>query len=62
MQRLTALIPEIMAKPDIMARLEELQTLPRKSPVVGDEFVKLIRSQISTWTAVAKKAKVEVIA
>jgi hypothetical protein len=30
--------------------------------VVGDEFVKLIRSQISTWTAVAKKAKVEVIA
>jgi tripartite-type tricarboxylate transporter receptor subunit TctC len=61
-QRLTALIPEIMAKPDIMARLEELQTLPRKSPVVGDEFVKLIRSQISTWTAVAKKAKVEVIA
>ena len=61
-QRLTALIPEIMAKPDIMGRLEELQTLPRKSPVVGDEFVKLIRSQISTWTAVAKKAKVEVIA
>jgi tripartite-type tricarboxylate transporter receptor subunit TctC len=61
-QRLTALIPEIMAKPDIMARLEELQTLPRKTPVVGDEFVKLIRSQITTWTAVAKKAKVEVIA
>ena len=61
-QRLTALIPEIMAKPDMMARLEELQTLPRKTPVVGDEFVKLIRSQISTWTAVAKKAKVEVIA
>ena len=61
-QRLTALIPEIMAKPDIMGRLEELQTLPRKPPVVGDEFVKLIRSQITTWTAVAKKAKVEVIA
>jgi tripartite-type tricarboxylate transporter receptor subunit TctC len=61
-QRLTALIPEIMSKPDIMGRLEELQTLPRRTPVVGDEFVKLIRSQISTWTAVAKKAKVEVIA
>ena len=60
-QRLTALMPEIMAKPDIMSRLEELQTLPRKTPVVGDEFVKLIRSQITTWTAVAKKAKVEVI-
>ena len=60
-QRLTTLMPEIMAKPDIMSRLEELQTLPRKTPVVGDEFVKLIRSQITTWTAVAKKAKVEVI-
>ena len=59
---LTALLPELMSKPDIMARLEELQTLPRKTPVVGDEFVKLIRSQITTWTAVAKKAKVEVIA
>ncbi len=60
-QRLSALIPEILAKPDIASRLEDLQTLPRKSPVIGDEFVKLIRSQITTWTAVAKKAKVEVI-
>ena len=61
-QRITALIPELMTKPDVAARLEDIQTLPRKTPVVGDEFVKLIRSQISTWTAVAKKAKVEVIA
>ncbi len=60
-QRLTALIPEILAKPDVMQRLEDVQTLPRKTPVVGDEFVKLIQSQISTWTAVAKRAKVEVI-
>ena len=60
-QRLTALIPEILAKPDIAARLEDIQTLPRKTPVVGDEFVKLIQSQISSWTAVAKRAKVEVI-
>lgn len=28
--RLTALIPEILAKPDIAARLEEIQTLPRR--------------------------------
>jgi tripartite-type tricarboxylate transporter receptor subunit TctC len=61
-QRLTALIPEILAKPDVMARLEEVQTLPRKTPVVGDDFVKLIQSQISSWSAVAKRAKVEVIA
>jgi tripartite-type tricarboxylate transporter receptor subunit TctC len=60
-QRLTALIPEILAKPDIASRLEDIQTLARKTPVVGDEFVKLIQSQISSWTAVAKRAKVEVI-
>jgi tripartite-type tricarboxylate transporter receptor subunit TctC len=60
-QRITALIPELLAKPDIMARLEEVQTLPRRTPVVGDEFTKLIQSQINTWTAVAKRAKVEVI-
>ena len=59
-QRLTALMPDILAKPDVVARLEELQTLPRKSPVLGDDFVKLIRSQIDTWTQVAKRAKVEV--
>jgi tripartite-type tricarboxylate transporter receptor subunit TctC len=60
-QRLTALIPEILSKPDIASRLEDIQTLPRKTPVVGDEFVKIIQSQISSWTAVAKRAKVEVI-
>ena len=60
-QKLSSLMPEILAKPDIMARLDELQTLPRKTPVVGDEFVKVIQSQINTWTKVAKRAKVEVI-
>lgn len=60
-QKLTALMPEVLAKPDVMARLEDLQTLPRKTPVLGDDFVKLIRAQIDTWTKVAKRAKVEVI-
>lgn len=60
-QRLTALVPEILAKPDIMSRLDDLQTLPRKTPVVGEEFVNLIREQIGTWTRVAKRAKVEVV-
>jgi tripartite-type tricarboxylate transporter receptor subunit TctC len=60
-QRISALIPELLAKPDVMAALEAVQTLPRKTPVVGDEFTKLIQSQINTWTAVAKRAKVEVI-
>lgn len=60
-QRLSALIPEILSKPDIASRLEDIQTLPRKTPVIGEDFVKLIQSQIGTWTAVAKRAKVEVI-
>ena len=61
MARLTALIPEILAKPDIAARLEEIQTLPRKNAVMGSEFVKLINGQIETWRAVAKLTNVEVI-
>jgi tripartite-type tricarboxylate transporter receptor subunit TctC len=60
-QRITALIPELLTKPDVAARLEDIQTLPRKTPVLGEDFSKLIREQISTWTAVARKAKVEVI-
>ncbi len=60
-QRLSALIPEILSKPDIASRLEELQTLPRKSPVLGNDFVNVINSQIDTWRAVAKQAHVEVI-
>jgi hypothetical protein len=38
-----------------------VQTLPRKAPVLGDDFSRLIRSQIDTWTKVARRAKVEVI-
>ena len=60
-QRLTTLIPEILTKPDFAARLDDLQTLPRKVPVVGGDFEKLIKAQIDTWRAVAKQANVEVI-
>lgn len=60
-RRLAALIPEILSKPDVAARLSELQTLPRTTPVLGTEFVQLINSQIDTWRAVAKAANVEVI-
>lgn len=61
-QRLTGLIPELLAKPDVAARLEELQTLPRTPGVVGDDFVQLVRGQIDTWRTVARTANVEVIA
>jgi tripartite-type tricarboxylate transporter receptor subunit TctC len=60
-QRLSALIPEVLARPDVVARLEELQTLPRTPTVMGDEFVKLVRGQIDEWRAVARASNVEVI-
>jgi tripartite-type tricarboxylate transporter receptor subunit TctC len=60
-QKLTALIPELLGKPDVMTRLTEVQTLPRPKPVLGDDFVKMIQAEITNWTAVARRAKVEVI-
>lgn len=60
-QRLAALIPEVLARPDVAARLEDLQTLPRSPNPMGDEFVQLVRSQIDTWKSVARSSNVEVI-
>ena len=60
-QRLAGLIPEILAKPDVATRLEELQTLPRAPQLIGDDFVQLMRSQIDGWRAVARASNVEVI-
>ena len=60
-QRLASLIPEVLAKPDVAARLEELQTLPRNPSPMGDEFVALVKTQIDSWKAVARGANVEVI-
>ena len=60
-QRLTALIPELLAKPDVMARCEELQTLPRTPTPLGDEFAQIVRGQIDSWRSVARAANVEVI-
>jgi tripartite-type tricarboxylate transporter receptor subunit TctC len=60
-QRLTALIPELLVKPDVAARLDDLQTLPRNPTLLGEDFVRLIRSQIDEWRAVARTANVEVI-
>jgi len=61
-QRLAGLIPEVLARPDVAARLEELQTLPRTPTLLGDDFVQLVRAQIDTWRTVARTSKVEVAA
>jgi tripartite-type tricarboxylate transporter receptor subunit TctC len=60
-KRLTALIPEVLARPDVVARLDELQTFARNPTPTGDEFVKIIREQIDTWRSAARAAHVEVI-
>jgi tripartite-type tricarboxylate transporter receptor subunit TctC len=60
-QRLAALIPDVLARPDVMARLEDLQTLPRTPNLMGDDFVQLMRLQIESWRAVARTSNVEVI-
>jgi tripartite-type tricarboxylate transporter receptor subunit TctC len=60
-QKLTTLIPDLLAKPDVMARLEDLQTLPRTPTLLNDDFVKLVRGQIDTWRTVARASNVEVI-
>jgi tripartite-type tricarboxylate transporter receptor subunit TctC len=60
-QRLAALIPDVLARPDVMARLEEMQTLPRNPTLIGDDFVQLVRTQLESWRAVARTSNVEVI-
>jgi tripartite-type tricarboxylate transporter receptor subunit TctC len=60
-KRLAALIPQVLTRPDVTARLEELQTFPRNPNPLGDDFVKLIREQIDAWRSVARAASVEVI-
>jgi tripartite-type tricarboxylate transporter receptor subunit TctC len=60
-QRLTALVPELLAKPEVVARFEELQTLPRSPNVMGDDFVRLVKGQIDDWRSVARASNVEVI-
>jgi tripartite-type tricarboxylate transporter receptor subunit TctC len=59
-QRLTGLMPGILAQPTLMERLTTLQTLPRATMLTGDAFTTEIRSQIGEWTAVAKQFNIVV--
>ncbi|MFQ3622115.1 MAG: tripartite tricarboxylate transporter substrate binding protein [Acetobacteraceae bacterium] len=58
--RLVAMLPGILARPELLARLEDVQTLPRKPLLVGEAFVAEIRRQIEHWRAVARAANIEV--
>jgi tripartite-type tricarboxylate transporter receptor subunit TctC len=60
-QKLASLIPDMLARPELVARFEEIQTLPRNPNLMGEDFVKLMRTQIDAWRTVARNANVEVI-
>ncbi len=59
-ERLQALAPRVLLRPDILPRLQEVQTLPREQPVVGDAFAALIREQLAHRTSVAREARIEI--
>ena len=58
--RLTALMPEVIRRPEILARLTDLQTMPRATMPTGADFVALMRQEITEWTAVARQFNVVV--
>jgi tripartite-type tricarboxylate transporter receptor subunit TctC len=59
-ERLTALVPEILKQPTLAARFEELQTMPRNPPLIGGAFVAQIQKEITEWTAVARQFNISV--
>lgn len=54
-ERLSALVAPMLARPELMTRFTDLQTLPRATPPMGEAFVRIIREQIADWTAVARQ-------
>ena len=60
MERLTALMPEILKQPNLAARFEDLQTMPRNPPLTGGAFVGQIQREITEWTAVARQFNISV--
>jgi tripartite-type tricarboxylate transporter receptor subunit TctC len=59
-ERLTAMIPPILARPELMARFSDLQTLPRAQVPTGEAFVAIMRQEIADWTAVARQFNIVV--
>ncbi|WP_198377037.1 Bug family tripartite tricarboxylate transporter substrate binding protein [Neoroseomonas rubea] len=59
-ERLTAMIPTLLARPELMTRFEELQTLPRTPSLLGPDFVRMMQEQIAEWTAVARQYNIVV--
>ncbi|MBU8545114.1 MULTISPECIES: Bug family tripartite tricarboxylate transporter substrate binding protein [Roseomonadaceae] len=59
-ERLNAIMPPILARPELMARFVDLQTMPRNPPPAGPAFVSIMRQEITEWTAVARQFNIVV--
>jgi tripartite-type tricarboxylate transporter receptor subunit TctC len=59
-ERLVGLVPQMLQRPELMARFSDLQTLPRNPSPTGAEFVALMRQEIADWTAVARQFNIVV--
>lgn len=59
-ERLTAIVPPMLKRPELMARFTDLQTMPRDPPPTGAAFVSLIREEIAAWTPVARQFNIVV--
>ncbi|MBY0332671.1 MAG: tripartite tricarboxylate transporter substrate binding protein [Acetobacteraceae bacterium] len=58
--RLMAVVPGILQRPELAARFADLQTMPRATPPMGEAFTAEIRQQIADWTAVARQFNIVV--
>lgn len=59
-ERLTALLPQLLDAPEFRARAEAMASPPRMPPLLGDAFTRLMREQITHWTAVARQFNIVV--
>jgi tripartite-type tricarboxylate transporter receptor subunit TctC len=59
-EKLTAVVPPMLRRPELAARLADLQTLPRDPAPMGADFVRLMRDEIGEWTTVARQFNIVV--
>lgn len=59
-ERLTATVPPILQRPELMTRFSDIQTLPRSPNPAGEAFAAAIREEIAAWTAVARQFNIVV--
>jgi tripartite-type tricarboxylate transporter receptor subunit TctC len=59
-ERLMAVTPDILKLPNLAARFEDLQTMPRNPPLTGEAFMASMRTEITEWTAVARQFNITI--